>query len=210
MQALLDALYVISTALLPPVVIALLALFSWMLLLAGGFLREAFARRRVRRQIELAVEAARGGASAELNIWVLLDDAGSGLPKRFAASLGNRDWDKQTMEYALSRLEHDVTESVARNSFLTRVSPMLGLMGTLIPLGPALSGLASGNMQALTGNLVVAFTATVVGLLISAVSFGIGLARRTWYSRDLTDLEYIARRVASAENIAVEKVYDAD
>ena len=72
---------------------------------------------------------------------------------------------------------------------------MLGLMGTLIPLGPALSGLSSGDMSALGSNLVVAFTATVVGLLISGVAYGVGLLRRVWYARDLTDLEFIATRL---------------
>jgi biopolymer transport protein ExbB/TolQ len=72
-------------------------------------------------------------------------------------------------------------------------------MGTLIPLGPALSGLSSGDMASLAANLVVAFTATVVGLLISGVAYGVGLARRTWYSRDLTDLEFVAQRLAGVD-----------
>jgi biopolymer transport protein ExbB/TolQ len=50
-------------------------------------------------------------------------------------------------------------------------------------------------MASLAGNLIVAFTATVIGLLISGVAYGVGLARRTWYSRDLTDLEFATRRL---------------
>jgi biopolymer transport protein ExbB/TolQ len=72
-------------------------------------------------------------------------------------------------------------------------------MATLIPLGPALSGLASGNMQALAGNLVVVFTATVIGLLVSGFCFGMGLARRAWYSRDLLDLEAVFSTVPTKE-----------
>jgi biopolymer transport protein ExbB/TolQ len=79
------------------------------------------------------------------------------------------------------------------------VAPILGLMGTLIPLGPALSGLANGNMQALSGNLIVAFTATVVGLLISGVAYGMGLARRTWYASDLSSLEFIVDAITERE-----------
>lgn len=73
---------------------------------------------------------------------------------------------------------------------------MLGLMGTLIPLGPALMGLASGNVAEMARNLVVAFTATVVGLLVSGATYGIGLARRTWYARDVSDLEFLSQRLA--------------
>ena len=111
--------------------------------------------------------------------------------------------DDRIVKQALSEVENVVSGSIARHSFITRISPMLGLMGTLIPLGPALSGLANGNMQALAGNLVVAFTATVVGLLISGVAYGIGLMRRTWYARDLSDLEFICQQVMATETVHV-------
>jgi len=187
-QSLTSLLALISNALLTPVVVALLLLFAWTLLIAGGFVKEAFERRRVRRAIEAGVGAVENGAGIE-GLTQALRTAGSGLPARFVQSSG------ASIEHRLSHLEHDVADSVARHSFITRVSPMLGLMGTLIPLGPALAGLSSGDMAALAGNLIVAFTATVVGLLISGVAYGVGLARRTWYSRDLTDLEFAARRL---------------
>ena len=65
-------------------------------------------------------------------------------------------------------------------------------MGTLIPLSPALTGLANGNTSALSTNLRVAFSVTVVGLLIGAVAFGLSLARDNMYGQDLSDLEYLA------------------
>lgn len=191
-------LYVISNALLIPVILALLALFAWTLLMAGGFLREAWRRRRVRAGIDSALAIARAG-DASARLWDTLRDAGSGVPKRFAELCGPRDRDDAGRAQALARLEHDIADSVARHSFVTRVSPMLGLMGTLIPLGPALSGLSSGDMGALAGNLTVAFTATVIGLLISGAAYGIGLARRAWYARDLTDLEHLTARLRAVE-----------
>lgn len=65
-------------------------------------------------------------------------------------------------------------------------------MGTLIPLSPALTGLANGDTAALSTNLQVAFSVTVVGLLVGAVAFGISLSRDNMYGQDLSDLEYIA------------------
>ena len=65
-------------------------------------------------------------------------------------------------------------------------------MGTLIPLSPALTGLANGNTTALSQNLRVAFSVTVVGLLIGAVAFGLSLSRDRMYGQDLSDLEYLA------------------
>ena len=70
--------------------------------------------------------------------------------------------------------------------------PALGLMGTLIPLSPALTGLANGNTAELSHDLRVAFSVTVVGLLIGAVAFAISLSRDRLYSQDLSDLQYVA------------------
>ena len=193
-DALTRVLSLISNALLVPVIVGLLGLMAWTLALLGGLLKELIERGRVRRGLEHGVAAARDHAGAS-RIWQALRESGSGLPNRFLQAAEAQAGDHAAVNQVLARLEHDVADSVARHTFITRVSPMLGLMGTLIPLGPALSGLSSGDMSALGSNLVVAFTATVVGLLISGVAYGVGLLRRVWYARDLTDLEFIATRL---------------
>ena len=68
---------------------------------------------------------------------------------------------------------------------------MLGLMGTLIPMGPALRGGAMGNLESLAENMIVAFTTTVVGLLIGGLCYGMYLSRQYWYARDLADIEHV-------------------
>tara|TARA_R110001599_G_scaffold34184_1_gene109617 strand:- start:575 stop:1024 length:450 start_codon:yes stop_codon:yes gene_type:complete len=75
--------------------------------------------------------------------------------------------------YALLRLE--------RADLLARSGPILGLMGTLIPLGPGLAALGSGNIDILATALTVAFDTTVVGLLVGLVAYLIGRVRRRWY-----------------------------
>ena len=193
-DSLTRVLSLISNALLIPVILGLLGLMAWTLALLGGLLKELIERGRVRRGLEHGVAAARERAGAS-RIWQALRESRSGLPNRFLLAAEAHAGDESAVNQVLARLEHDVADSVARHTFITRVSPMLGLMGTLIPLGPALSGLSSGDMSALGSNLVVAFTATVVGLLISGVAYGVGLLRRVWYARDLTDLEFIATRL---------------
>jgi biopolymer transport protein ExbB/TolQ len=82
-------------------------------------------------------------------------------------------------------------QRLERTRLLVRAGPALGLMGTLIPLSPALSGLASGNITQLTDNLRVAFSVTVLGLLIGVIAFGISLVRDRMYAQDLSDVEFI-------------------
>lgn len=79
-----------------------------------------------------------------------------------------------------------------RTRMMVRFGPALGLMGTLIPLSPALEGLAEGNVKLLSDNLRVAFSVTVMGLLIGAIAFAVSLVRDRLYAQDLSDLEYVA------------------
>jgi biopolymer transport protein ExbB/TolQ len=97
---------------------------------------------------------------------------------------------------ALADFDFDSQRRLARTRLLVRAGPALGLMGTLIPLSPALTGLANGDTAALSENLRVAFSVTVVGLLIGAVAFGLSLSRDRMYGQDLSDLEYVAAIVS--------------
>jgi biopolymer transport protein ExbB/TolQ len=93
---------------------------------------------------------------------------------------------------ALADFDLDAQRRLGRTRMLVRWGPALGLMGTLIPLSPALTGLANGNTTALSENLRLAFSVTVIGLLIGAVAFGLSLSRDNMYGQDLSDLEYVA------------------
>lgn len=78
-------------------------------------------------------------------------------------------------DYAGKRLE--------RGDLLARCGPILGLMGTLIPLGPGLNALGAGNIDILATALSVAFDTTVVGLLVGLVAFVVSRLRRRWYDQ---------------------------
>lgn len=78
---------------------------------------------------------------------------------------------------------------IERADLLARVGPMLGLMGTLIPLGPGLAALGRGELEVLAEAVTVAFDTTVMGLLIGIVGFVLGRLRRRWYDQTLDYLE---------------------
>jgi biopolymer transport protein ExbB/TolQ len=110
----------------------------------------------------------------------------------FIVAHAQTDGGDHQLNKALADFDFDSQRRLARTRLLVRAGPALGLMGTLIPLSPALTGLANGNTAALSQNLRIAFSVTVVGLLIGAVAFGLSLSRDRMYGQDLSDLEYIA------------------
>ncbi|KAB7623380.1 MotA/TolQ/ExbB proton channel family protein [Alkalilimnicola sp. S0819] len=108
--------------------------------------------------------------------------------------------------HALPRLHRGTpTEAVAalgrrrieRADLLARVGPMLGLMGTLIPLGPGLAALGRGELEILAQAVTVAFDTTVLGLLVGIVGFVLGRLRRRWYDNVLDRLESTPAQAAS-------------
>ncbi len=88
-----------------------------------------------------------------------------------------------------AELEQVCRGRVERADLLARVGPMLGLMGTLIPLGPGLAALGRGELEVLASAVTVAFDTTVLGLLAGIVGFVLGRLRRRWYDRLLERLE---------------------
>ncbi|HEX3977476.1 MAG TPA: MotA/TolQ/ExbB proton channel family protein [Solirubrobacteraceae bacterium] len=110
----------------------------------------------------------------------------------FIVQHARTDGGDHQLNKALADFDFDAQRRLARTRLLVRAGPALGLMGTLIPLSPALTGLANGNTGALSQNLRIAFSVTVVGLLIGAVAFGLSLSRDRMYGQDLSDLEYLA------------------
>lgn len=76
-----------------------------------------------------------------------------------------------------------------RADFLARIPPMLGLMATIIPLGPGLAALGQGNPSLLAQAVTTAFDATVLGLLAGIIGLVIGKCRRRWYEDVLVSLE---------------------
>ena len=79
---------------------------------------------------------------------------------------------------------------------LIRLAPALGLLGTLIPMGTALAGVGQGNFQVVSGELVVAFTTTVVGLAAGSAAFLFYLVKRRWVAEDVRMIEFVTEKLA--------------
>ena len=80
---------------------------------------------------------------------------------------------------------------------VTRVAPMLGLVATMIPMGPALMALSKGDVQGISENLIVAFTAVIFGLVTASVTFFVASIKKQWLASELHAVTELMAVVAS-------------
>jgi biopolymer transport protein ExbB/TolQ len=193
------AIFNVASVLQVPVLILALVALAVVVYELGSYAVEVFQRRgRSERRLEASTERARvlvaagdrGGASDALR--EVARSATMSETLAVIVSQVRTARSEHRLNKALADFDFASQRRLARTRLLVRAGPALGLMGTLIPLSPALTGLADGNTQTLSRDLRVAFSVTVVGLLIGAVAFGISLSRDRLYGQDLSDLEYVA------------------
>jgi biopolymer transport protein ExbB/TolQ len=205
LAAIEDVLFDIADALRTPVLIAALIAGAISLLELGGLVVELLKRRRRRfATLEQASE------KAALSLFADKD------PQKARAWMRQAAWSAQmahsldfivdraavpgsnpAIAKALADFDFSSLRRLERTRLLVRFGPALGLMGTLIPLSPALAGLANGDVDKLASNLRVAFSVTVIGLLIGAIGFAISLVRDRLYGQDHSDLEYAANALTA-------------
>ncbi|QDS91119.1 hypothetical protein EC9_53390 [Rosistilla ulvae] len=68
----------------------------------------------------------------------------------------------------------------------SRIAPMLGLVATMIPLGPALAAVSSGQSQITANSMGGAFAAVIIALVAASITFAIYTVRRRWLMQELT------------------------
>ena len=71
----------------------------------------------------------------------------------------------------------------------TILAPLLGLVATMIPMGPALAALGDGDLASVSSGLGVAFSAVILALIASAITYAVAQVRRRWYAADLLRIE---------------------
>jgi biopolymer transport protein ExbB/TolQ len=194
-----QAIFRVANALKVPVLLLALLALAIIIFELGSFVVELRGRRGRRFDV-LSTGAERARAAVLAGDRASAEAAIKGIPRSpamartasFIVEHARTPDSDHELNKALADYDFDAQKRLGRTRILVRAGPALGLMGTLIPLSPALTGLASGNTAALSENLRVAFSVTVVGLLIGAVAFGLSLTRDRMYGQDLSDLEYLA------------------
>lgn len=106
-------------------------------------------------------------------------------------ALGERLWGLRRLAAVgdVLAVQRVARHRLERADLLARIPPMLGLMATIIPLGPGLAALGQGNPGELASAVTVAFDATVLGLVAGIGGLVVGKLRRRWYEELLESME---------------------
>jgi biopolymer transport protein ExbB/TolQ len=225
MNDLQQLIYDIARILLWPVLIAAILCLVWVLVELGVLLYELWLRFRYRDLDALEIRALRARKAfrhgkPRTAYRYLQENTYSLVVVRFLYDL-IRNYQTERLAAKplklLQEYEFYTIKRLERTRILVRVGPVLGLMGTLIPLAPALIGLASGDVEALSENLVTAFSVTAIGLLIGGLAFVISIVRDRLYSQDISDMEYLLEllegsdvRLRSGRRLSKTGVWDTE
>lgn len=187
MEILNKVLYWISTGLMLPVVVILILLFLRALVALGTFYGAYITRLKTSK----ALDAYLGGV-ARSGLGNQGIPTGKGDVMIYMGHLLKAIQSPVNREKTLADFEIAMSRQLATTKSMSKLGPVLGLMGTLIPMGPALVGLASGNIASMAENMQVAFSTTVVGLIVGAIGYLLTEVKQRWFAKDLSQLNYIA------------------
>ena len=190
MNIISDILYWISTGLLVPDIVLLIVLFGRALLLVGSFYGQYLSIRKTEALLRNELNALTPATVMELAD--KLPEKSSSLVISYIRQVLQAHESPAQIQRLLANFEIAADKDLAISKTLTKLGPILGLMGTLIPMGPALAGLASGDIASMAYNLQIAFATTVVGLVAGAVGFLTQQVKQRWYLQDMTNLEFLS------------------
>ncbi len=191
MNSITNVLYWISTGLMVPVVAILIFLFFKALIMVGNFYTQFVSKRRNNNLINLKFEQMDSENASQ--IIGSLPDNNQVLVLNYLRRMLNLKDNEAHLHRLLANFEIDADKDLAKSKTLSKLGPILGLMGTLIPMGPALVGLSTGDIGSMASNMQVAFATTVIGLVIGAIGFLTQQIKQRWYLQDYTNLEFVVK-----------------
>jgi biopolymer transport protein ExbB/TolQ len=189
-----ETMHAISSGILLPTIAILLLLVAFMAVELGGLLVEAITERR---KMKINVPALLDVFQEKDTEEIANEIANSHMFQRHKVALNelikHSDLPPASHQALARQLlageELHYIRITNRTDLVARLGPMLGLMATLIPLGPGLIALGQGDTKTLADSLLTAFDATVTGLAAAAIAFAISRLRKRWYEDYLSSLE---------------------
>ena len=197
-EALTSFIHIISESLLTPVVIILVIFVVLVILSLGEMINERLSRKPIKSgEFEKLVRDISFSESPskiedyvnESNLFDWQKDILVKIAKNHDIGVKAR---KALASELISSEETRLIKVTNKTDILVRLGPILGLLGTLIPLGPGLAALGSGDINTLAQSLTIAFDTTVTGLAVGGVAYLISKFKKQWYESDLIDVETLA------------------
>ena len=189
-----NALHEISQAMLSPTMAILVALVAYAVWCIGSIATEVVTdRRRYRADMGDALEDVSDARWEDLPSIIRT----CGLLRRqkellldlvYHGKLGP-DERMAKARMLMADAEAHYSRIITRMELVAKISPMLGLMGTLIPLGPGITAMNEGDLATLSTSLNIAFDTTVVGLITAVVALVVVRFRRHWYEDYLVRMD---------------------
>lgn len=192
-----EIMHIVAQALMIPVMIVLVGLILFALYSVGAIIMEYLTERRhFKVNMPADIKAIEESAYEELPDVI----EGSGLlrPQKDALQtiVSNMGLPEDDL-FALARSQVSAVDAryrriVSRTDLVTKIAPMMGLMCTLIPLGPGIVAMGQGDVATLSNSLLVAFDGTVAGLIGGVVSMVVSSIRKRWYAGYLVAMETLS------------------
>jgi len=213
-EILSNLLYLIAQSLFIPVIIVVLVFMTYAVLSLGGFLTEKFSRTKFDvNQTESLVRAiSKSSNPEEMKEKVTESELQDKYKEILIKIISNHDIGPQSRRAIATKLieeqELQFSTITQKTDILVRLAPTVGLLGTLIPLGPGLSALGSGDINSLAQALTVAFDTTITGLAAGAIGYIISGYRKKWYNDELSILEAIVESTLEAlDNVQKKTIF---
>lgn len=196
-----------SQCLLIPVIAGLIIFMIYGLMELGNFLGERRTRKKKRsfQLMETIYDAEDGFPWKGSKIQQVIEKSYFSIrqTKLLEDLFAKSNLSKEAKELiARDILDHEETQlrrMINKTDLLAKLGPILGLMGTLIPLGPGLAALGQGDFVGLSEAIIIAFDTTVIGMFIGAIGSFISKIRNAWYNQDLNSLEMVLNLIIGGE-----------
>ena len=201
-----SALNVVSQSLQIPVIIFLLLFALYAVITVGGLISEYTSRKKVPVRVikDLIFSISRTKEISEIEDVIKTAQIPKNQKRVLVNIARSGELKKDSREALAEKLienEEDIIEKKLQTTdIITKIGPTLGLMGTLIPMGPGLAALGSGDVTTLSNAIIVAFDTTVVGIGAGAVAYFVSKVRRRWYEQYLSNLDALSKAVLDRLN----------
>lgn len=204
-----EILRAVASAMKIPVIIILIIFIAFSVFCIGWIIVEQISERRhMKYSLPKLLDEMKQDPS---HIRELIDQ--SGLLKRQKQALieltEHPDFDQTMLESLADNIIEKEQAHYDRILKLTgtvsKLAPMAGLLGTLIPLGPGIIALGNGDTLTLSQSMLTAFDTTIAGLISAGICLVVHSFRSHWYAGYMSDLETLVDCVTDMEVCSEQK-----